>query len=90
MLLSMNSFELTEFKTTIFTKWSRFRYLDRLTMDAVWKSIFGIDVDMQSNPNLVYFVKAKEITDGFADFNGYFLAISNKLKISYYYNSCKG
>lgn len=38
--------------------------------------MFGIDVDLQKNPNLGYFVKARETVEGFSDFNSTFLAIS--------------
>ena len=45
-------------------------------MDAVWKCIFGIDVNVQENPNLGYFLKAKEAVDGFSDFDVNYLATS--------------
>ena len=50
--------------------------MDRMTMDAVWKCIFGIDVNVQENPNLGYFLKAKEAVEGFSDFDVNFLATS--------------
>ena len=50
-------------------------------MDAVWKCIFGIDVNVQENPNLGYFVKAKESFEGFSEFNPFYLAISTKIPL---------
>ena len=47
-------------------------------MDAVWKCIFGIDVNVQKNPNLAYFVKAQEVVEGFTEFDPFYLAISTK------------
>ena len=52
-------------------------------MDAVWKCIFGIDVNIQENPNLGYFVKTKEAVDGFSEFDTYFLTLSTKTHLLY-------
>ena len=49
-------------------------------MDAVWKSIFGMDVDIQNNPNMSYFVKTKTIAEGFSNFSAFF-RITSKLTI---------
>lgn len=54
-------------------------------MDVVWKCIFGIDVNIQENPNLGYFVKTKETAEGFTEFEPYFLTISTETKLYYYH-----
>ena len=57
--------------------------MDRMTMDAVWKCIFGIDVNVQENPNLAYYVKAQEVVEGFSEFDPFFLTISTKIQLLY-------
>jgi hypothetical protein len=38
-------------------------------MDVVWKSVFDMDVDVQSNPNLIYFVKVKQFLEALSSFD---------------------
>lgn len=38
-------------------------------MDVVWNCAYGMDVDVQTNPNLSFFVKMKNFLQGLSDFN---------------------
>lgn len=40
-----------------------------MTMDVVWNCAYGIDVDVQNNPNLTFFVKIKNLLNNIANFN---------------------
>lgn len=56
-------------------------YLDRLTMDVVWKSFFGMDVDVQTNPNLIYFVKLQQAQEAISSFDFFTKIMSKNLII---------
>lgn len=60
-------------------------YLERLTMEVIWKSIFDMDVDVQHNPNLNYYVMLKKAKDGIDSFSLLTQILSNHFK-SFAYN----
>ena len=37
-----------------------YRYFKRFTMDSIWNCAFGLDVDVQNNPNNIYYTKSEE------------------------------
>jgi hypothetical protein len=37
------------------------RFLKRFTMDSIWNCAFGIDIDIQNNPNNEYFYQCERV-----------------------------
>jgi cytochrome P450 len=42
-------------------------YMKHFTMDTIWNCAFGVDIDVQNNPNDPYFVKSEKIMDNMSN-----------------------
>jgi hypothetical protein len=43
-------------------------------MDTIWNCAFGVDIDIQNNPNNIYFTKAEQVFSDSVNLNWFFYA----------------
>ena len=56
-------------------------------MDTIWNVAFGVDIDIQNNPNNEYFTKAEKVFENLANISSAAYISGNSLTVLTFFSS---